>query len=137
MTITLLAISSALYAAASFCTARALSLCTRIALIATFLPPLVLFEPSKPSACAVAHGLLVGVRKEPRAAADRPEVARTESSEASSINLLITAIFRKVPGSMGGGVALPGVGSGSAANCGAEEYNVDVAKVFSGDSEGG
>lgn len=46
---------------------------------------------------------------EPKAAADKPDDALTESSEASSINLLIEATERKIPGSMGG-VAFPGSG---------------------------
>ena len=72
--------------------------------------------PFSPRSCAAFHDSrpkLVPPRREPRAAAERPEDARTESSEASSISLRILATERNTPGSMGGGVAFPGFGEGS------------------------
>jgi hypothetical protein len=45
--------------------------------------------------------------------ADSPDDARTESSDASSINLRIDATDRKTPGSTGGGLAFPGAGDGN------------------------
>jgi hypothetical protein len=110
ITMTLLAISSALYAAASFWTASARSRCTRIALMATFLPPPMLPEPSSPKLWAVGQVPLLPPRMEPRAARDNPEDARTDSSAASSIRRRIIATLRNTPGSMGGGVGLPGIG---------------------------
>ena len=109
ITMTLLAISSALYAAASFCTASARSRCTRIALMATFLPPLMLPEPSSPRVWAVGHTPLLPPRMDPRAAEESPDDARTDSSAASSIRRRIVATLRNTPGSMGGGVGLPGI----------------------------
>ena len=50
---------------------------------------------------------------EPRAAEERPDDARTESSAASSIRRRIDATFRNTPGSMGGGVGLPDMGQRS------------------------
>lgn len=50
---------------------------------------------------------------EPRAAGDSPDDARTESSAASSIRRRIVATLRNTPGSMGGGVGLPGIGQRS------------------------
>lgn len=97
----------------------------------------MLFEPSKPNPCTEGHALLVDVRMEPKAAAERPDVARTESSEASSISLLIAAMFRKMPGSIGGGVALPGVDSGNATDCEVGIYGADVMNVFPNDPDGG
>lgn len=73
------------------------------------------FAPLRPRSCAAFHESrpkLVPPRREPSAAADRPEDARTESSEASSISLRIWATERNTPGSMGGGVAFPGLGEG-------------------------
>lgn len=67
---------------------------------------------------------------EPKAAADNPEDALTESSEASSINLLIEATERKIPGSMGGGVAFPGSGVGKGGGDGR------VLNVLRGESGG-
>lgn len=110
ITMTLLAISSALYAAASFWTASARSRCTRIALMATFLPPPMLPEPSSPRLWAVGHAPLLPPRMDPRAAEDSPDDARTDSSAASSIRRRIIATLRNTPGSMGGGVGLPGIG---------------------------
>lgn len=110
ITMTLLAISSALYAAASFWTASARSRCTRIALMATFLPPPMLPEASSPRLWAAGHAPLLPPRMEPRAAEDSPDDARTDSSAASSIRRRIVATLRNTPGSMGGGVGLPGIG---------------------------
>lgn len=134
ITITLDAISSVLYAAASFCTANARSLCTRIADIATFLP----LPPSPrgliPSECAVAQGLELiprpGPLSEPNAAAESPELARTESSDASSIRRRMLDTERKTPGSIGGGVAFPGLGAGKGGGAGR------LAKVLCGESGG-
>ena len=47
---------------------------------------------------------------DPKAAEDRPEDARTESSAASSIRRRIVVTLRNTPGSIGGGVGLPGIG---------------------------
>lgn len=69
-------------------------------------------------------------RIEPRAAADSPDEARTESSEASSINLLIEVTERKMPGSIGGGVAFPGGGVGNGGGGGS------VLNVSRGESGG-
>ena len=52
-------------------------------------------------------------RSDPSAAADIPDEARMASSEASSIRRRIVVIERKTPGSMGGGIGLPGDGAGS------------------------
>jgi hypothetical protein len=46
-------------------------------------------------------------------AADSPEDARTLSSAASSMRRRIEVTFRNTPGSMGGGVGLPGSGIGN------------------------
>lgn len=132
MTITLDAISSVLYAAASFCTASALSRCTRVADIATFRP-LLSPTPARPNECARPHGLWL--KPEPRfmdpsAAADRPEVARTESSDASSMSRRICVTDLNTPGSIGGGVALPGLGDGKGGGEGS------CAKVLRGESGG-
>lgn len=51
-------------------------------------------------------------RMELSAAADNPEEARTDSSAASSISFRIEVTERKTPGSIGGGIALPGFGVG-------------------------
>jgi hypothetical protein len=51
---------------------------------------------------------------------DVPERARTDSSEASSTRRLIVVTERKTPGSIGGGIAWPGLGKGSG---GAEDMN--------------
>ena len=107
---TLLAISSALYAAASFWIASARSRCTRIALMATFLPPPTFPEPSSPRLCAVGHAPLLPPRMDARAARDSPDDARTDSSAASSIRRRIIVTLRNTPGSMGGGAGLPGIG---------------------------
>lgn len=53
------------------------------------------------------------LRRDPKAMADNPDDARTESSDASSINLRIDATDRKTPGSTGGGLAFPGAGDGN------------------------
>ena len=50
---------------------------------------------------------------DPSAAADNPEDARTESSEASSMSRRICVTDLNTPGSIGGGVAFPGFGVGS------------------------
>ena len=55
---------------------------------------------------------------EPRAAADRPEDALTDSSDASSMSLRIFVTERKTPGSIGGGVAFPGFGAGKGGGAG-------------------
>lgn len=49
-----------------------------------------------------------------REAAERPDEARTDSSAASSMSRRIVVTLRKTPGSMGGGVGLPGTGTGNA-----------------------
>ena len=49
---------------------------------------------------------------EPNAAADKPEDARTDSSDASSMSRLMCVTERNTPGSIGGGVAFPGFGVG-------------------------
>lgn len=53
------------------------------------------------------------LRRDPKATADSPDDARTESSDASSINLRIDTTDRKTPGSTGGGLAFPGAGDGN------------------------
>lgn len=45
----------------------------------------------------------------PNSTADKPDEARTDNSAASSISCLMNLTERKTPGSMGGGVALPGL----------------------------
>ena len=45
--------------------------------------------------------------------AESPDEARTESSDASSINLRMDATERNTPGSTGGGLAFPGAGEGN------------------------
>jgi hypothetical protein len=70
-----------------------------------------------PSDWARAQGLLcifgLPARMDPRAAADIPDEARTASSEASSIRRRMVVTERNTPGSMGGGIGLPGGGAGS------------------------
>lgn len=70
-------------------------------------------------------------RIDPSAAADKPDVARTESSAASSMRRRIVVTERKTPGSMGGGVALPVAGVGSGGSGGKE------AKALASESGGG
>lgn len=67
---------------------------------------------------------------DPRAAAERPEEARTDSSEASSMSLRMCVTDLKTPGSMGGGVALPGLGEGNGGGGG------NCANVLRGESGG-
>ena len=52
------------------------------------------------------------LRIDPRAAADKPELARTDNSAASSMSLRIEVTLRKTPGSIGGGGAFPALGDG-------------------------
>lgn len=71
-----------------------------------------------PSDWARAQGLVCifgppPPRIEPSAAADIPDEARTASSEASSMRRRIVVTERKTPGSIGGGIGLPGGGAGS------------------------
>ena len=71
-----------------------------------------------PRDCARAQGLLCAFalpppRIEPSAAADIPDEARTASSEASSMRRRIVVTERNTPGSIGGGIGLPGGGAGS------------------------
>lgn len=84
----------------------------RIADIATFrpLPP---FPPKGliPKDCAAAQGLPFNPDpplNDPSSTAESPDAARTESSAASSMRRRILVTERKAPGSMGGGVGLPG-----------------------------
>ena len=67
---------------------------------------------------------------EPKAAADSPDEARTDSSEASSMSRLICVTERNTPGSIGGGVALPGFGAGRGGGGGR------LAKALCGESGG-
>lgn len=67
-------------------------------------------------------------------AADSPEEARTLSSAASSMSLLIEVTLRKTPGSMGGGVGLPGSGTG---NGGGKFPEEDVENVIEADESEG
>lgn len=99
--------------------------------IATLRPPLLSPSGLIPNECAVVHGLLFApVLSDPRAAAERPELARTESSEASSIRRRMFVTERKTPGSIGGGVALPGFGGGKGGGGGR------AAKELCGESGG-
>jgi hypothetical protein len=71
-----------------------------------------------PSDWARAQGLVCifgppPPRIDPSAAADIPDEARTASSEASSMSRRIVVTERKTPGSIGGGIGLPGGGAGS------------------------
>ncbi|KAG8782189.1 hypothetical protein FRC20_009213 [Serendipita sp. 405] len=108
MTITLAAISSAWYAAASFWTARTLRRCVRVDDI--FRPRPLFCSPIGfiPSTCAGERGFpfAPGDRRAPKAGAERPDAARTAKSDASSIKRRIVATERKTPGSMGGGTGL-------------------------------
>lgn len=67
---------------------------------------------------------------DPNAAADSPDEARTDSSDASSISRLIWVTDLKTPGSIGGGVALPGLGDGKGGGGGS------CANVLRGESGG-
>lgn len=97
----------------------------RIADIATLRPPPPLFPSGfMPNDWAVAHGLLFMLEPllmDPSSAADNPEAARTESSAASSISRRIEVTERNTPGSIGGGVALPGRGVGNGEGSGRDE----------------
>lgn len=99
MTATLAAISSILYASASFDTAKLRSLCCRMGDMAAFLPP---GPPSIPSEFA-SEPVPFDILSAPRAAADKPDAARTARSEASSTSLRISETPRKTAGSIGGG----------------------------------
>lgn len=94
--------------------------------MATFLPfPLFPVIAPRPKLCAVAQGPPPPIIPPPpprSSAALRPDVARTESSAASSINFRILVTLRNTPGSMGGGVALPGFGGGMGAGIGSWAY---------------
>ena len=117
MTITLAAISSALYAAASLCTARARRRCTLIADIAVFRPfpgwspmPMALMPSDAQGPEPIPRPYPdppMGDRIVPTAAEDSPDAARTAKSDASSISWRIIVTERNTPGSMGGGVGLP------------------------------
>lgn len=100
--------------------------------MATFLLPPV--SPIMPSDWARAPGLLckfglAPLRKDPSAAADMPDEARTANSEASSMRRRIVATERKTPGSIGGGIGLPGGGEGRGGQ------DID-AKAWRGESGG-
>lgn len=117
--ITLDAISSALYACASFCTANALNRCIRMADMATLRPPPPLYPSGlRPRDWAVAQGLLFTepLLMDPSSAADKPDAARTDNSAASSMRRRIEVTDRNTPGSMGGGAAFPGLGRGKEEN---------------------
>jgi len=66
----------------------------------------------------------------PSSAADKPDEARTDSSAASSISCLMDLTERKTPGSIGGGVALPGFEGGNGGG------NGIVENVLRGESGG-
>lgn len=66
----------------------------------------------------------------PNSAADKPDEARTDNSAASSISCLMDLTERKTPGSIGGGVALPGLEGGKGG------ANGNVENVVRGDSGG-
>jgi hypothetical protein len=111
MTITLEAISSILYACASFWTAKARKRRMRIADIAGCRPLPTLPSGLMPRACAVAHVLLLrdgAPRVELNSAEERPEEALTDSSEASSMRRRIAVTDLRTPGSMGGGIGPSG-----------------------------
>jgi hypothetical protein len=100
MTATEPAISSILYASASFDTAKLLRRCCRIGDMTTFLPP---GAPSIPSCDALDDPIPFDKLNAPSAAALIPDAARTARSEASSTSLRISVTPRKTAGSMGGG----------------------------------
>lgn len=97
--------------------------------MATFRPLLPFPKGLIPSDCAAAHGLLLFIpeeppRMDPSSMADRPDEARTDSSAASSIRRRMDVTQRKTPGSIGGGVALPGLGVGKGGAGGKAENGV-------------
>lgn len=66
----------------------------------------------------------------PNSIADKPDEARTDNSAASSISCLMDLTERKTPGSIGGGVALPGLDGGNGVG------NGEVENVLRGESGG-
>jgi hypothetical protein len=101
--------------------------------MATFLPPPLLFPSGlRPRDWAAAHGLPFKLDPdliEPNSAAESPEEARTESSAASSMSRRMFLTERKIPGSIGGGVAFPGFGGG---NGGGKGIGANVLRGESG-----
>lgn len=94
--------------------------------MATFRPFELLPIRLIPRDLAEAQGLSLLMAElppliDPSSAADRPEDARTESSAASSIRRRIDVTERNTPGSIGGGVAFPGLGLGNGGGGGNEE----------------